>query len=258
MDEKYFSRYFLKLRRKLRVITETKKIKNSLSFSYSSHYNKNPHSLLSKLCDKYGSDKGEIQPLGNPYSWPSHTYADYYSELFDHCRMHIKSVFECGIGTNNPSLISSMGLDGKPGASLRVWNEYFPNAIIIGADIDKDVLFEEERIQTFYVNQMDSTIIFEMWKNIAIDDFDLIIDDGLHTFEAGVCFFENSIKKLSNNGLYIIEDVTVNNRKKFEKYFFDKKYQVNFVCLFRPEAPVADNYLIVIRKFIGVDSLDQK
>jgi hypothetical protein len=29
-----------------------------------------------------------------------------------------------------------------------------------------------------------------------------MIDDGLHTFEAGICLFKNSIKHLSNEGIY--------------------------------------------------------
>ena len=48
---------------------------------------------------------------------------------------------------------------GKPGASLRVWRDYFPNAIIYGADIDKDILFAEERIKTFYIDQLDPVAI---------------------------------------------------------------------------------------------------
>ena len=34
-----------------------------------------------------------------------------------------------------------MGIKGKPGASLRVWKDYFPNANIIGVDIDENILF---------------------------------------------------------------------------------------------------------------------
>ena len=30
-----------------------------------------------------------------------------------------------------------MGKQGKPGASLRTWREFFPNAQVIGIDIDK-------------------------------------------------------------------------------------------------------------------------
>jgi predicted methyltransferase len=47
-----------------------------------------------------------------------------------------------------------------------------------------------------------------MWKHDELkENFDIIIDDGLHTFDANVCFFENSIHKLSDNGYYIIEDI---------------------------------------------------
>jgi hypothetical protein len=99
------------------------------------HYHKNDRSLLSQLCDEHGSDKGEIKTTGHPYPWPSHTYADFYSRLFDHCRHGVKRVFECGLGTSNPDLLSSMGSGGKPGASLRVWKANFPNAQIVGADI---------------------------------------------------------------------------------------------------------------------------
>jgi len=248
IDKILFSEFAVKKYREKLKRNEMEKFISSLKYSYSSYYHKNYHSLFSKLCDKYGSDKGEIDTSGNPYPWPSHTYSDYYSRLFDHCRFNITKVFECGLGTNNPNLISSMGSSGKPGASLRVWRDYFPNASVIGADIDKSILFNEERIETFFVDQTNSKLINEMWKNININDFDLIIDDGLHTFEAGICLFENSIKRLSDNGIYIIEDVHVNTLVKFEKYFDNNKYQVDFINLFRPDIDLGDNCLVVIRK----------
>ena len=45
---------------------------------------------LSELCDKYGSDKGELNNFQQPYPWPAHSYAEYYSRLFGHCRFNIK------------------------------------------------------------------------------------------------------------------------------------------------------------------------
>lgn len=37
-----------------------------------------------------------------------------------------------------------------------------------------------------------------MWKNDdLVDNFDIIVEDGLHTFDANVCFFENSVHKLN-------------------------------------------------------------
>src|SRR5262249_49920031 len=151
------------------------------------------------------------------------SFADLYARLFDHCRLDVKKVFECGLGTNNPNLASSMGINGKPGASLRVWRDYFPNSVVIGADIDREILFKEERIRTYYVDQTDPKAIDQLWNNVGLDDFDFIVDDGLHTFEAGICFFENSVSKLSCSGIYSIEDVTMWDLIKFKDYFNNKE-----------------------------------
>jgi len=117
------------------------------------YYNKDSDSLLSMLCEKYGTDKGEIRSDGHPYPWPSHTYADFIKRHFAHCREYVRNIFECGVGTNNPSLPSTMGPCGRPGASLKMWREYFPNANIYGADIDETILFQDERIATFPLDQ---------------------------------------------------------------------------------------------------------
>ena len=59
-----------------------------------------------------------------------------------------------------------MTLNGKPGASLKVWKDYFVNAQIFGADIDRNILFKEDRIETYHVNQLDQESIIKMWNNI--------------------------------------------------------------------------------------------
>ena len=100
-----------------------------------------------------------------------------------------------------------MTSNGKPGASLRVFRDYFPKAEIYGGDIDNKIFFQEERIFTFEVDQLSSPSIEKMWSNINKSNFDLIVDDGLHTCEAALNLFENSFKKLKNGGVYIIEDV---------------------------------------------------
>jgi hypothetical protein len=215
---------------------------------FTTFYPKNASSLLNGLCDKYGSDKGEIQESGHPYPWPSHSYADFAERLFGHCRQHIRFVFECGIGTNNPDLVSSMGIHGRPGASLRVWRDYFPMARIVGADVDKDILFEEERITTYYCDQTKPDVIKALWEQMDVDQFDLMIDDGLHTFDAGVCLLENSFHKLRNGGIYIIEDVGKATLFQFQKYLKNKSYNYEFVTLHRKNVPLLDNSLIILRK----------
>lgn len=203
---------------------------------------------MASLCDKYGSDKGSTQRAGHRYGWPPHTYADYYYRLFGHCRDSVKLVFECGLGTNNPNLPSSMGAQGAPGASLRLWRDFFPNAQVYGADIDRDVLFFEERIQTFFMDQLDPDSIGKFWSTIGDLEFDFMVDDGLHTFQAGSTLFTHSIDRLVSGGVYVIEDVNPADLLRYEDFFKGKNYMVDYVCMFRPDTFLGDNSLVVVRK----------
>jgi hypothetical protein len=204
--------------------------------------------FLSELCDLYGSDKGESREFGHPYSWKSHSYTDFYSRMYAHCRTSIEKVFECGIGTNDPSLVSSMGKEGKPGASLRVWRDYFPNARIFGGDIDKNILFSEHRIETYFLDQYNPQSISDYWRLVGIADFDLMIDDGDHTFEATSCLFKNSIHMLSSSGIYIIEDVSYHDLIKYRLFFAQLAYSVDYILLESSQRTVQGNCLVVIRK----------
>ena len=204
--------------------------------------------FLAELCDKYGADKGSLGAGKRPYGWAPHTYTDYYSLLFDNCRNEVRNVFECGIGTVNPKLSSSAAALRKPGASLRVWRDYFPNAEVIGADIDEEILFQEDRIKTYWLDQTSPKAIKAFWEKIEPNDFDMILDDGLHTFEAGVCLFENSIHKLGQRGYYIIEDVRFDDVLKYQQYFKGGSYVVQYVMLFKKDLRPEDNNLVVIRK----------
>ena len=101
----------------------------------------------------YGSDKGDPDLSRN------HNYTRTYDELFRSMRPDELRVFELGLGTNNPNFPSNMGPSGRPGASLRGWKQYFKNANIFGADIDAGILFNEDRIKTFYCDQNNGDVI---------------------------------------------------------------------------------------------------
>lgn len=158
------------------------------------------------LCEIMGrnkSDKGHVLIQSS-----HHNYTTFYYSIFKNLRENKLRIFELGLGTNNVNLLSNMGSNGRPGASLYGWNEFFPNSDIFGADIDRDILFNTDKIKTFYCDQTIPTVVKQMWDNPMLhDNFDIIIDDGLHTFNANVCFFENSIHKLKSNGYFIIEDI---------------------------------------------------
>ena len=210
--------------------------KKNMSFSYLSNSKNN--NQLTDLMNLFGSDKGGRNN--------HHNFASYYSEIFFHKRNDIKNFLEIGLGTNNTSVLSNMGPNGIPLASLRAWRDYFKNANIYGADIDKNILKNEDRIETFYVDQTDPITIKEMFKNIGEKKFDIILEDGLHEYNANICFFENAIEYLEPNGTYIIEDVYYKDQDKFIKYFENKKYNFSIIDIFH-EKNIANNCLIIIK-----------
>lgn len=168
------------------------------------------------LCKIMGANKSDKGHEDIFKSW--HNYTIYYYMLFKGRREQSLRVFELGLGTNNVNMPSNMGADGRPGASLYGWSEFFTNAEIYGADIDRAILFDTDKIKTFYCDQTNPTDIRNLWDNASLkEQFDIIVEDGLHKYEANVIFFENSIHKLKTNGYYIIEDIQVTEIPLFAK-----------------------------------------
>ena len=87
----------------------SKKINQSFDYNYRTYYNKKGAEELAKLCDLHGCDNGYYDLNKRVFykNWHPHTYADFYSNLFDHCKQNIKKVFECGIGTSNENIPSN-------------------------------------------------------------------------------------------------------------------------------------------------------
>ncbi len=202
--------------------------------------NLNENTDLCSFMNHYGSDKGN--------GW--HNYTKVYHSLFKDKRQDTLNIFEVGLGTINPNIASNMsfmrGMNYIPGASLYGWREYFSNSNIYGADVDMDILFNSERIKTFFVDQLKPNVIQNMWHNIDTK-FDIIVDDGLHTFEANITFLENSFHKLNEGGIYIIEDVRRIELSKFEEYFQKSTFSYQILDIPNPRN-TCDNILVVIRK----------
>ncbi len=149
---------------------------------------------LKKIFNSFKTDKSNI-----------HNYHLVYSALFKN-KNNVKKILEIGIGTNNTKLISNMGQNGIPGASLRAFKYYFRSALVYGADIDKNILFQEKRIKTYHVDQTKlkslDGLFFKIGKN-----FDLIVDDGLHAIHANLNIIITGLKNLKKNGWLVIEDI---------------------------------------------------
>jgi len=203
------------------------------------------------LCEIMGRNQSDKGHTMINRSW--HNYTTVYYSLFKPLKEKPLRVFELGLGTNNTDVLSNMGPHGRPGASLYGWAEFFPSAAIFGADIDKRILFTTPRIKTYFCDQTVPTIIADLWNEPDLkEDFDIIIEDGLHTYDANVCFFENSIHKLKPNGYYIIEDISNKDLPLFETKV--KEWTAKYTdCLFKllvvpSTVNTHDNTLLVVYK----------
>ena len=190
------------------IISRKLKIISNL---FRSENNKNVKKLES-LFKKYGSDKSS-----------SHDYHKIYGALFKNNRK-VKKVLEIGLGTNNIDIPSNMGVYGKPGASVRAFRDFFDNAVIFGADIDRKILFTENRIKTFYLDQTKIKTLSQFYKKFG--KFDLIVDDGLHAPYANLNVLISSLNYVSDQGWIIIEDIPTKARPIWEvvSFILSKKY----------------------------------
>lgn len=163
---------------------------------------------LCKLFEFYGADKCD-----NIF----HTYSKLYYSIFLPVKEKVLNFLEIGIGTNK--LMSPIvGNHYKEGASLRAWRDFFINATIYGIDIEKAVLFEEERIKCYYSDQSNQLILNKTVEKIFNDNdiscFDVILDDGSHLLDHMICSLNTLSKFLPMHGIYIVEDIQNNDMSK--------------------------------------------
>lgn len=167
-------------------------------------------SVLEKILNKSGCDKAK-----------KHKYHTVYEPDFELLRYQEINILEVGV---------------FHGHSVQAWLEYFPNAKIYGLDVFTRVdasqinVLNQDRVQWL---KADSTAygtadkIRKKWGQI---EFDIIIDDGLHTPEANAKTLNNLWEFLKPGGSYYVEDawpldiMTVNEMQhdwivnRFERY----------------------------------------
>ncbi len=93
------------------------------------------------------------------------------------------------------------------GGSLQMWKNYFGDkAEIIGIDIDESTLaFEEDQVKVEIGSQSD----WKFWKDFKekYPRVDILIDDGGHTMEQQIVTFEEMFSHISEDGVYLCEDM---------------------------------------------------
>ena len=137
---------------------------------------------LTRLAIKYKTDK-----------WGKHHYTPIYYQLFHNNskRRKVHKVLEIGVAE---------------GAGVRMFRDFFTNAVIFGAEIDKKRCFVEEGIQVFRCNQASPDDLRGLFTVIGLD-IDLIVDDGSHKPEDQVFTCLSVLPLIKKGCVYVIEDV---------------------------------------------------
>lgn len=140
---------------------------------------------LTDLANKYKTDKGTEYSRGSgPLG-----YTAFYQQLFEARRLEPLTLLEIGVAQ---------------GGSLRMWREYFPNAVIVGIDIRPEPV---EGCTVVYCNQNNA----EGLRALAEEHgpFDIVLDDGSHkTKDQQASFTTLFPDHVCEGGLYVIEDLT--------------------------------------------------
>lgn len=133
---------------------------------------------LDEIGVKYGTDKAHI----------GHNYLKHYDRIFTPIRDQHLILLEIGVWE---------------AASLRMWKEYFPNAEIVGIDIEDKSHYKEDRITTMVRDQSNVDDLLDVTQTF---DLNIIIDDGSHEAEHQILSFNTLFPYLKPDGYYIIED----------------------------------------------------
>jgi 23S rRNA U2552 (ribose-2'-O)-methylase RlmE/FtsJ len=97
-----------------------------------------------------------------------------------------------------------------------MWQEYFPNAIIHGIDINPSCkAHEDNRIKIHIGDQSDDDFLKSLVQTFGNDNLDAVLDDGSHITNHQIKTFDYLYSKLSDDGIYIIEDL----RNSYEEFF---------------------------------------
>ena len=137
------------------------------------------------LAAYYGTDK-----------WGQHRYAQHYQRHLEKFRDRRFAMLEIGIG--------GYKREGRGGASLRAWQDFFPQAQIIGLDIEDKSFVDGGRIRSYQGSQADPELLHRI--NREAGPFLIIVDDGSHRPEHVRASFEVLFPLLLDGGIYVIED----------------------------------------------------
>lgn len=147
---------------------------------------------LNELAVKWGTDKRA----------GIHNYTKWYEAMWGAQRLEPVKFLEIGVQT---------------GASIRMWEEFFPNGKIVGLDIDPRCKVLESRRVSIVIGSQDDPAIRDQLTALHPKGFDIIVDDGSHVSEHMEKSFDLYFPSLLKpGGTYVIEDLHCSYRPGYQ------------------------------------------
>ncbi|MBI5276261.1 MAG: class I SAM-dependent methyltransferase [Burkholderiales bacterium] len=131
-----------------------------------------------------------------------HGYLSFYERFFEPLRGRDITLLEIGV---------------LNGASLKVWEAYFPRARIIGADIEPGSAgLARERVTIEIIDQSNLEDLVRL--GMRHGPFDIVIEDGSHLWEHQVTTLRTLFPFVRDGGYYVVEDLNTNYGELAGKY----------------------------------------
>ena len=135
---------------------------------------------------------GLTRAAGDTDKGPSlHHYTEVYEPLLFPWKNDPIAIFEIGIAD---------------GGSLKMWQQYFPNATIVAADIEDKSRFANARVKTVVADQAQRDQL-QRAVDAGGGRFDVLLDDGGHTMEQQQVSLGYLFMFVKPGGYYLLEDV---------------------------------------------------
>lgn len=139
---------------------------------------------------KGGTDK---QLSGNGYT-------PFYNFFFKHI-------------ANEPIRLLELGL-GVACASLKMWEEYFPNAQVYGIDCAERCSLYKGRSTIIIGNLSNKEFLSQLPSKIG-SNFDIIVDDAAHHVRQQRLLFMEMFPHVKSGGVYVVEDLGTSYLRSF-------------------------------------------
>lgn len=167
---------------------------------------------IGELLNSCGSDKNSFHKYGNGYNL-------IFSEQF--------------LKQGRPLKVLEIGV--LNGSSINGFSQIPYVDEVVGVDTYSSFVTDNPKVTLYIGNEFDAYSLrtLEMLKNNH-EKFDIIIDDGPHTWESQEWFFRNYTELLNEGGVLVCEDISIDYIKNLKKlqieldlYVLDLRFNAN-------------------------------